>query len=469
MELEILDYNNINELLEILGINIVKITTSVNNPYILYKNHKYKRYVVLSRGSRNSVSADLIHYFKQYDPNWYIKINPDGKNKTESKGKLLVRDFLDEDCDRVQYLINDPAKELVFFENNLKYFNLFQNTKYLVDKPDKEGDWSFIRDLIWNLCSEDEDKYNWVINWLKCLYQYPTYRFTTSIIFIGDKGSGKGLFSKVLKKIFDNCCYSANSKDLISSFNAHLLQNKVLLLANEIIDQNKKYQFSNDLKEFVTEDEISVEQKYSDRYMARSYIKLILFSNSRQPISIEEDDRRYFVCHSKSLKRLKTYEEINKFIEDEDYFISQVESFCAYLNNSTDYDFEKVVSGPPMTKEKESIIDINITDFKSIILEIMRDDLVSVKKRKNNDKIEMWVLFSNLYNFYCNEDYKFYNVKNITRKKFSGKLEIEGFNKQLLTIDNENGRYVQLPDSIVEYKLAIEKKNRKNKVDLNEY
>src|SRR6056297_3299591 len=130
MELEILDYNNINELLEILGINIVKITTSVNNPYILYKNHKYKRYVVLSRGSRNSVSADLIHYFKQYDPNWYIKINQDGKNKTESKGKLLVRDFLDEDCDRVQYLINDPAKELVFFENNLKYFNLFQNTKY---------------------------------------------------------------------------------------------------------------------------------------------------------------------------------------------------------------------------------------------------------------------------------------------------------------------------------------------------
>src|SRR6056297_4329884 len=116
-----------------------------------------------------------------------------------------------------------------------------------------------------------------------------------------------------------------------------------------------------------------------------------------------------------------------------------------YLNNSTDYDFEKVVSVPPMTKEKESIIDVNITDFKSIILEIMKDDLVSIKKRKNNDKIEMWVLFSNLYNFYCNEDYKFYNVKNITRKKFSGKLEIEGFNKQLLTIDNENGRYVQLP------------------------
>lgn len=441
--LEDSEFDSIYQLMDILHLDLVKITTANKNPYILYKKDDIKNYFILSKSSIKSIVDDLVYYFYEFSNNWYLKII--SEKPTEKKAISLVYDFVTYESERVNQIINDPAEELIFNENGIKYFNLFENTKYLVEKPNVEKDWSTIQKVLFNLCNNNGENYEWVINWLSCLYQYPMYRFTTSLIFIGEKGSGKGMFSKVMRFIFGKCCYSANSKDLISNFNSHLFEGKLLLLANEIVDQKNKYQFSNDLKEFVTEETLSVEKKFSDRYLAKNYIKLVLFSNSNQPIAIEEGDRRYAVFKSKKIDM--SYSERNDFFENEDFFKNQVEGFCFYLENNL-CDFESIVTEPIMTQEKQDIINLNITDFKADILDIL--DYLVPSWIKHIDK-KYYIPYNIVYNEYNGKQRKY----DLSRMKFTNKLKINDFSTDKKTIDSENRVYIKVPDGLVNHKKSI--------------
>lgn len=435
--------NSFDELLELLNYNIVKIQNQKLQKYLLYRPHNILNYQIITKTTKVDLSDDLIYYFNHIQPNWYVDII-DGKNPTYNKGKKLLDEYLSDSVKRVNDITNDPAEELYFNDKDkgTSYFNLFQNTKYLVERPIVEKDWSVVRDIIWNLCEENSDYFNWVINWLAVLYQYPTYRFTTSIIFIGQKGSGKGMFTKVMQKIFGHCCYAANSKDLISNFNSQLFENKLLLIANEIVDQNRKYQFSNNLKEMITEDTISVERKFTDRYEAKNYVKTIFFSNNNIPIVIEEGDRRYAVFKSKKLKI--GYDIRNEFYENNTFFTDQVEGFCYFLNNYL-IDSEQVVSEPIMTKAKESIIVVNSTDIKFIVYEIIEDN--------SNDwvldnKKDYWITYELVYTAYIINYLE--HKKKPAKNKWSHKLKINDFELDKKTIDNKTATYIKVPDDLIE-------------------
>jgi len=435
--------DSIEGLLDKLNYNIVKVQSQKQHKYILYKKDEILNYKIITKTTKSDILDDLVYYFNKIQPNWYVDI-VGGKNPTYNRGKKLVDEFLSDSVIRVNDITNDPASELFFREKEtgVSFFNLFQNTYYLVEKPDKPKKWNVINDILWNLCEENPDYYNWVINWLAVLYQYPTYRFSTSIIFIGAKGSGKGMFTKVMQKIFAHCCYAANSKDLISNFNSQLFENKLLLIANEIVDQNKKYQFSNDLKEMITEEKISVERKFTDRYEAKNYVKTIFFSNSNMPIVIEEGDRRYAVFKSRQLKM--DYNTRNKFFEDDNFFTNQVEGFMYFLNNYM-IDQEKVVSEPIMTPAKKSIVNVNTTDLKANILEIIEENIMDWKK--DIDK-NYWISYTLVYNAYV--QVKMEGKKRPAKNKFSYKLKVNDFEVEKKTIDSENDTYVKVPYHLVE-------------------
>jgi len=447
---------NVVEMLEENKINIVKVTNLTTKKFIMYKEDKILNYKIESNSTKADILDDIIYIISKNDINWYhtlfgddeLSKDPDtGKFNTKPRGTFKkgleeFKYYLSYNCYRVNNIINDPAQNLFFEENGVKYFNLFQNTKYLVEKPNEYKDWNTIKTILFNLCGNNKEYFDWVLNWFACLYNKPTYRFSTSIIFIGDKGSGKGMFSEALMKIFGKCAYRANSKDLTNNFNSQLFEGKLLLIANEIIDQKNKYQFSNDLKEFVTEKEISVEKKFSDRYMCKNYIKLVLFSNSNQPISIEEDDRRYAVFKSQKLHM--SYAERKKYWDDEDnYFTNQVEGFCSFLNNFN-FDLSKVVSEPIMTPYKQDIIDVNKTDFNSIIYELIKEN--NYEYIYDTHKIP-YIEFKKIYDWYCNKP----GAKITTANKFGAKLRMENYIVVKKTIDNNNSTFIRVPDKIIEY------------------
>lgn len=460
------EYKTVQELLEKYNINIIKVNSQTTKKYFIYKQHPVYRFTDLNTTTKSDAVDEIIYLLqKKYSPSWFVDLAPE--KPSFKKGKDLIIDYLSFEVTRVSDIQNDPGRELFFEENGKIYFNLFQNTFYLVeenrDKLQKK-DWTVIKKIINNMVDGNSEHYEWVINWLAVLFQYPTYKFTTSLIFSGEKGSGKGMLSQVLSYIFGHCSYSANSRDLSSNFNAQLFEGKVLLLANEIVDQDKKYKFSNDLKEFVTEKQISVERKYCDRYMAKNYIKMIMFSNSRNPISIEERDRRYAVFYAnQKIDNILDYNTRNKFFEDEDFFKDQVEGFMYFLYNQT-VDVEKVTKEPIMTQAKENIITINKTDFKSFILQLMGD--YPNEWYPSHKDGEFYFSYSRLYEIYVNKIQQreaAHNIKIIPKNKFGTRLRVENFEVHTLkSINNMKGTWIKIPKTEID-SLEIESEEENNK------
>jgi hypothetical protein len=426
-------------LMKKIDADVVKIMSLTQKKYKMYKRDPVKNVIIVSSNNHQDILQDIVYFLNYKCPSWFRDITSDQLSESArfSKALSILSNFLKYDAPRVNDLINDPAEDVFFTENNTDYFNLFQNTELLVNPPTTEKNWDVIHDLLLNLCGNNPEVYDWVFNWLSVLYQYPTYRFSTSVIFIGAHGSGKGMFANALAHIFDNTCYRANSRDLISNFNHQLFVGKFLVLCNEIVDQKNTYQFSNDLKEIVTEKQISVEQKYSDRYLAKNYIKLIMFSNDNNPIYIEKGDRRYIVAKSKKLDM--PYDVRNRYWEDESFFKDQVEGFCYALNNNI-VDLERVTSEPPMTSAKEDIINYFATDFSAAIREIIEE---CVDNWVKNIRGEYYLDYSIIYDKYSRVAFK-----KIHNKKFGSKLRGEGYIIDKVTIDSNTVVRVKIPDEI---------------------
>lgn len=465
---EDIEIKTVQDLLDKLNINIIKVNSQTNKKFFIYKKHEIYRYVDLNTTTKADAVDEIIYRLqKQYSPNWYVDMCNDGKPSFK-KGKDDILDYLSYEVTRVSDIQNDPGEELFFEEDGRLYFNMFQDTKYLVEdirENIQKKDWNVIHQIIENLVDNNLEHYEWVMNWLAVLFQYPTYKFSTSVIFSGEKGSGKGMLSEVLRYIFGHCSYSANSRDLSTNFNAQLFEGKILLLANEIIDQDKKYKFSNNLKEFVTEKQISVEKKYCDRYMAKNYVKMIMFSNSKNPVSIEERDRRYAVFYSQyPIDRILDYYTRNKFFEDEEFFRDQVEGFIHYLYNYM-IDVEKVTKEPIMTQAKENIIIMNKTDFKSFVLQLMGEN---PNEWVESLKGEYYFPYYRLYDIYVNKiniREAAHNIKIIPKNKFGTRLRVENFEVHTLkSINSIKGSWIKIPKTEID-SLQLENQERLNKGD----
>ena len=446
------DVYSVPEILEKINLYVIKITSQKTNKFFIFEKDNITRYKNLIITRKLDAIDDIINILNKKIPNWYFLIASDKKDMTLIAGKKKLIEYLSYDCPRYNDIINDPGNDLFFVEDNKSYFNFFQNSYYLSEEGRsklEEKDWSIIQKVIWNLSGENEENYEWIINWLATLYQYPTYRFTTSLIFIGQKGSGKQMLALAIRFIFGNTSYTANSKDLTSSFDAQLFEGKVILLANEILDQHNKFQFSNNLKEFVTEPIISVEKKFVDRFQAKNYIKLILFSNSLQPISIEEDDRRYAVFNSsKKIKEVINFDDRFKFFEGKEFFRNQCEGFAYYLLNYI-IDDSKVVDEPIMTPSKKNIININLTDFRLTVDEIIEEN----KDYWREDLKGLWhIKFIDIFNSYLimAQNHQIPTNKIYPKNKFGTKLRLEMYKVyNMKSIQSEKTTWVQVPYRII--------------------
>lgn len=418
------------------GFKVIKLLSEAQNRYCLYKEHPYLKYIQLTKHSRTDLEEELLNIFEMENPDWFLEYGrfEDGKKELISYLKKMPR---------AHKCINDPAQPIIFKDyTSTIYFNYFQSSELLVNRPNSQNDFPTIKAIILNLCENNEKYYNWFMDWLAFLYQNPTYRFNTSVIFTGSPGAGKGALSLALLKIFGITCYIGNSRDLSSNFNAQLLEGKLLLLANEVLDQNKRYQFSNDLKTLVSDKDISVEKKFQDRYMAKNYMKLIFFSNSHNPISIEENDRRY--CVFRAGKLTLPHEILKKYHEDtDDFFTNEVLGFATHLNNRPV--FSNIATDPPiMTEAKLDIVNLNETDFKGHILDLIRYNVNDWEIQPRNNA--WYILFNRLYLAYKRE----HERDTCGLKKFAAKLGTNGFSNIRTTINGQNAHWVLIPEALAE-------------------
>jgi predicted P-loop ATPase len=221
-------------------------------------------------------------------------------------------------------------------------------------------DFPYIRTLLMNLVADDEQGYEYLTNWLSWLINNPTQRLATSIVLQGQQGSGKTLFTNyILKKIFDSNFTEIGQEDINDSF-SEFMMGKQMVIANEVMYNEKKSGSSEKLKNFVTDDFVNVRRKYRDSLFMRNYCHFIFTSNQQIPIKIEKNDRRFTVFKSNKLPNgVEFYQEFMKVYETE------VRAFIEYLR-SKEVRLSQV-NYPYFNAAKKDIIDASLNSVESFV------------------------------------------------------------------------------------------------------
>ena len=165
---------------------------------------------------------------------------------------------------------------------------------------------SFLKEVI---CSNNEEHYQYLINWLARAIQKPGEVGEVALVLQGKRGVGKTTIGEMMRRIFGNNYILIDSPDLLTrNFNSHLRE-CVFAVADESVFAGDR-KANEKLKNQITSGTMNLELKGVDIKIVPSYLTLVIISNSEHIIATAEDERRYFAlevsdCHMQDTEYFK--------------------------------------------------------------------------------------------------------------------------------------------------------------------
>ena len=256
-----------------------------------------KRYAVAKAGNKAliideySERIDLLpaREFETLYSN--IKIS-DGK-KSVALGKYWLHH-----PDRRQYLdgiVFDPS-------NNAppEKYNLWNGFAINPDRT-KSCD-LFLHHLEDVICDGNDDCFQYFLNWLAYLIQYPDKLPGVAICLRSTQGTGKGILMQYIGKIFGRHYTHLTDKNmLLGRFTGHL--DKAIFVFADELHWNTDKSDTGILKGLVTEPTRIMERKNQDAIEVNNYVHLIMASNEALVVPAEIGDRRFFVLEVPDTKK----------------------------------------------------------------------------------------------------------------------------------------------------------------------
>lgn len=157
------------------------------------------------------------------------------------------------------------------------------------------GDWNRMRQHIDEVLASGNPEFaDYIIRWTAWNVQNPGEPAEVALVLRGGKGSGKGVFGRILSRFFrGHSLHLSNPKHLTGQYNAHL-QNKLLLWLDEGMWAGDK-QAESVLKTMITEDQIFIEPKGVDAFQWKNRLKLFITANAEWVVPMSHDERRYAI------------------------------------------------------------------------------------------------------------------------------------------------------------------------------
>lgn len=219
----------------------------------------------------------------------------------------------------------------------------------------KRGECTMLLELLRFLCSMEphaQEIYEWIIRWMAYPLQHKGAKMHSAIVVQGPQGTGKSRFFEAYSKIYGPYGRVLGQEALEDKFNADWAEKKLFILADEVLARQDMYHVKNRLKGFITGDSIRVNPKNVAAHTEKNQMNIVFLSNERQPLVLENDDRRHCVVWAPPKPDDLFFAEINDEIDN-----GGVEALHDYLLNLDLGDF-KPWTKPPMTSAKQDLINL---------------------------------------------------------------------------------------------------------------
>lgn len=237
-----------------------------------------------------------------------------------------------------------------------------------------QGKCDLLLDLLRYQCNNEggqagEDLYEWCIKWLAYPMQHPGAKMQTAIIMHGPQGTGKGRFFETVCRAYGEYGIVLNQGAIEDKFNSDWSERKLFILADEIVAKAEMYHIKNQLKNFVTGEWVRVNPKGLAAYRERNHMQIVFLSNEKQPLVLENDDRRYCVIWTPPPLDEAFYNDLSAEIEN-----GGVAALYHHLLH-VDLGNFKPWTKPPMTLAKRELIDINRDSVDRFLIDWQNGDI----------------------------------------------------------------------------------------------
>ena len=259
-------------------------------------------------------SQDIIiicndYYFRAKKNNardYYSKFNFYIKNKDNKDVSINPFDIWINNIDRrdITDIIFDPSGKECESKYNIWKGYKYQNTGEYNEENIKPFV-NHIRDII---CNGDEILCDYVLNWFAQIIQTPNKKTKVGLVLRSEaEGVGKNLILNLIKDIIGSEYYysTSNLEHLIGNFNADA-EGKILINMNECLWGGDKKKEGR-LKEFITEDTLTINQKGVKTYNIENYANICITTNSDWIIGINKNDRRWQMIECSETKYSTEY------------------------------------------------------------------------------------------------------------------------------------------------------------------
>lgn len=281
-----------------------KILEWAGSPTVTLLNEYNERFAVVDvegkfRVARTDVSPGAQPVFYQKDDflNLYSTDTVTIDDKLVSKAKL----WLSSPRRRIYHSIDF----LPGVEDTLDILNLWTGWYIQPRKGVCEAWLELLRTVI---CGDDEQLYQWMLNWFAGIFQAPRLRASTAPVIISMPGAGKTLLLTYIGRILgENIGYmhASNEEHVYGRFNRHLAT--TLLLHSDEALYGGEQRHRGIIKSLITDEFRIFEPKGIDAKQVRNYLRLILTSNYSHAAPVEAGDRRFTVI---DLEQRKVSEEL---------------------------------------------------------------------------------------------------------------------------------------------------------------
>lgn len=226
-------------------------------------------------------------------------------------------------------------------------------------------------ELLEYLCMNEPnagDVYRWILKWLAYPLQHRGAKMHSAIVVHGPQGTGKSRFFEAYARIFGPYGRVLGQEALEDKFNADWAEKKLFILADEVLARQDMYHIKNRLKGFITGDTIRVNPKNVAAHNEKNQMNIVFLSNERQPLVLENDDRRHCVIWVPPKLPDGFFAEVNAEID-----AGGIAALHHHLLELDLGDFRPWTK-PPMTRAKQDLIDLGTSSEERFLRDWTRGD-----------------------------------------------------------------------------------------------
>ena len=277
--------------------------------------------------------------------------------------------------DRISFLPGEASE--IFDEDGGKSLNIW--IKPNIQPVD--GDVTPFLDHIAYLVDNEQFSYDYLLDYLAHLIQFPEKKIKSTILLIGQPGIGKSFISEtiMIPLLGIQNTTSVETQELDSQFNDYM-DGVQLVTVHELMTIDSRPTM-NKLKSYITDQWLRINRKNIPAYKYRNRTNFLLFSNFEDAARIEKGDRRYFIWISKAEKREPSYyTDLARWFEQE----GGLNHVLAYLQ-SRDLSGFDANAAPPDTAAKQRIIE----DSRSPVISYLQEAFDAAERPFNHDLVSL--------------------------------------------------------------------------------